>query len=286
VGDEQRNVDHELIAAGHPDLVFELDTYSALLPPHWRDPKGKWLGAQAWSIGQAVTMRELAERLTRRAQQAAAPGWPEFAEFDCFACHHEVKNIESTYYDRGERDRLQVGADWQASWRQAAGYTGVAGIPPWNGERYLIFRHLALIVAPETTKMLDQELAMLGQQMTKVAATDPKKVAASANNVAQMVNQLLPQVTSVKFDDALVATLMRNISGDSAALSAGGVRVAEQTAMALDALAISYRKNAQGADKAVTDAIQKLYKDLEDPATYDSKQFASHMQEIHKLLIK
>jgi hypothetical protein len=141
-------------------------------------------------------------------------------------------------------------------------------------------------VAPETTKMLDQELATLGQQMTKVAATDPKKVAASANNVAQMVNQLLPQVTSVKFDDALVATLMRNISGDSAALSAGGVRVAEQTAMALDALAISYRKNAQGADKAVTDAIQKLYKDLEDPATYDSKQFASHMQEIHKLLIK
>ncbi len=34
VGDETRNVDHELIAAGHPDLVFELDTFTSILPPH------------------------------------------------------------------------------------------------------------------------------------------------------------------------------------------------------------------------------------------------------------
>ncbi len=33
VSDAERNADHELIAAGHPDLLFELDTFTALLPP-------------------------------------------------------------------------------------------------------------------------------------------------------------------------------------------------------------------------------------------------------------
>ena len=58
VGDESRNVDHELIAAGHPDLVFDLETYTAMLPPHWRtapsdgveDGPGLW--GRWWPYGR------------------------------------------------------------------------------------------------------------------------------------------------------------------------------------------------------------------------------------------
>ena len=40
-------IDHEMVAAGHPDLLaFELDTFSATMPPHWRD-KGTWVGTKA-----------------------------------------------------------------------------------------------------------------------------------------------------------------------------------------------------------------------------------------------
>ena len=39
-------IDAEMVAAGHPDLLaFELDTFSATMPPHWRD-KGAWAGDQ------------------------------------------------------------------------------------------------------------------------------------------------------------------------------------------------------------------------------------------------
>ena len=93
LGTKGKSVDHAMIAAGHPDLIFELDTFTALMPPHWRQPpKGEWFGARAWSIGQAVALREVMQRLARRAQPLSAPGWPEFAEFDCFACHHAVPN--------------------------------------------------------------------------------------------------------------------------------------------------------------------------------------------------
>lgn len=64
-------IDHELVAAGHPDLLtFELDTFSALMPPHWRD-KGTWFGTAAWSTGQAISLREAMKQLARRASGGA-----------------------------------------------------------------------------------------------------------------------------------------------------------------------------------------------------------------------
>ncbi|HEU4370891.1 MAG TPA: multiheme c-type cytochrome [Methylomirabilota bacterium] len=60
-------IDHEMVAAGHPDLLaFELDTFSLQMPPHWRD-KGTWVGTKAWATGQVISMREAAKQLGERA---------------------------------------------------------------------------------------------------------------------------------------------------------------------------------------------------------------------------
>jgi hypothetical protein len=287
VGDASQSVDHELIAAGHPDLGFELDTFTALMPPHWRPPKGTWLEAQAWSIGQAVALRETMKRLAKRAQQLAAPGWPEFAEFDCFACHHEVRNVASTYYKRSEHGLLKAGDEWPASWRQARGYAGVAGLPPWNAARYLVFRHLVGAVAPDARTTLDQELATLARLMEKIGATDPQQVTATATRVAQFVEPLVPQVAGVKFDGQLALTLLRNISSDREAIAAAGVRGAEQAAMAIEALCMAYRKQGKLADdKAIQDAIQRLFDVVEKPEQYDPQQFSAHLQVLHGLFMK
>jgi hypothetical protein len=67
-------IDQELVSAGHPDLLaFELDTFSLLMPPHWRD-KGVWFGTAAWTTGQAITLREaMAQLATRASGNAPAP---------------------------------------------------------------------------------------------------------------------------------------------------------------------------------------------------------------------
>ncbi|CAN5174755.1 hypothetical protein BH20VER2_BH20VER2_00030 [soil metagenome] len=36
-----QNVDSDIIAAGHPELLFELDGQSTAQPKHWRDPEGE-----------------------------------------------------------------------------------------------------------------------------------------------------------------------------------------------------------------------------------------------------
>lgn len=54
----------DLLRAGHPELIFELDGQTATQPPHWkreRDPDG----AVVWLTGQAVALRELAWQLER-----------------------------------------------------------------------------------------------------------------------------------------------------------------------------------------------------------------------------
>ena len=60
-------IEHGMVAAGHPDLLaFELDTFSATMPPHWRD-KGAWAGSKAWATGQVISLREAAKQLGDRA---------------------------------------------------------------------------------------------------------------------------------------------------------------------------------------------------------------------------
>ena len=57
-----QNLDADIAAAGHPELVFELDGQSVAQPKHWTDEPGS--GARAWLVGQAVALRETSWRLS------------------------------------------------------------------------------------------------------------------------------------------------------------------------------------------------------------------------------
>jgi hypothetical protein len=85
-----RDMNHDMIAAGHPRLNFEFAGYLAQLPPHWNEkarPRDAAFYAKAWAIGQAVSAEAALNLLDHRAQQ---PAWPELAEFACYACHHHL----------------------------------------------------------------------------------------------------------------------------------------------------------------------------------------------------
>ena len=110
-----RDANHDLIAAGHPRLQFELGTFLANLPPHWNVRAKKAQDDQTWAFGQVMSAEAALKLLAYRAAAApenAAP-WPEFAEYDCFACHHHLQ---------------------PDSWRQQAKYLGQRkpGTLPWG----------------------------------------------------------------------------------------------------------------------------------------------------------
>jgi len=289
VGDAVRNVDHELIAAGHPDLVFDFETYTAMMPLHWRPAPSDGVGGRAWTVGQVVALRESLLRLARRTQQRAATAWPEFAEFECFACHHDVNNIESSYYSRGDGNRLQDAAKWDVSWRQQRGYPGVAGLPPWNPARYFVLRQVIQATAPELRATLDQELNAISTLLAKAGASDPAQIAAAANRAARVADSLLPKAANLEINPELASTVLRNIMSDSASIAGAGPRVAEQAAMAIEIFVpvAKMRGKSLAQEPVITGARQKLLQVRAKPEEFNREQFeqfATQMRAIHSFL--
>ncbi len=156
LGDKNNSVDHELIASGHPDLVFETVSYSAAMPKHWKEAAEKpkatpdpWFEVRALAVGQAVQLRE---QLLRAARNAQSNIWPEYSDLDCFACHHSLTNAEN-------------------SWQQERGYASFPGgagrrpgNPPWNLSRYVVLRD-------RWRESVDQDGARMNSRVTSTACT-------------------------------------------------------------------------------------------------------------------
>jgi hypothetical protein len=98
-------VDHEMIAAGHPDLAFELVTFTAAEPAHHRKAEPT---ARDWAVGQSVALAEAA----RLVAQHDPKNGLEFSDFECYQCHHDLR-LDSWRIQRGYSGRkpgtLQLG---------------------------------------------------------------------------------------------------------------------------------------------------------------------------------
>jgi cytochrome c554/c'-like protein len=283
LGTAQKSVDHEMIAAGHPDLFFELDSFSAVMPRHWKQPResspGKpaaapdgdanWTSVRDWSAGQAVQLRAAMERLTWRAKNERYDHkdvWPEYSELSCFACHHALGPAKD-------------------SWRQEHGYAGRRpGDPAWNGSRYVVFRVLARQVDPTAAQELDQRLTAVADEMSKLNP-DRAAVASTATSAAPAAQRFAERLATMSYDSATVLRVMQGITQDADAIALADERAAEQATMALDSLYIAYSKQANPANAAeVRNAINGLFQQLENPSAYNADQFTSALKRIGQLL--
>ncbi len=110
IGEQLYDVNHDLIAAGHPRLTFELHAYLANLPKHWdeaaeitRYTKAKpndqqvstfhfdtWRAGQSQQAQHAQLLQQARMKLTADQQ---AGEWAEFASKDCRHCHHNFGDV-------------------------------------------------------------------------------------------------------------------------------------------------------------------------------------------------
>jgi hypothetical protein len=265
LGTADKFVDHEMIAAGHPDLTFELGLFTSVMPAHWKLPEQRnpWREVQAWGVGQAVQLRESLNRLARRANGAV---WPEYAEIDCSACHHSLTRPED-------------------SWRQERGYAARRpGNPPWNESRVVVFRDLVAEISPNATKQLNDEVTQLATLMNQLTG-NREQIAASATRVSVLADQLVKQVDAQGYDSALTLRLMRRVARDGAAISIEGERSAEQAAFTLDSLFRAYNQYVRPANGAeIRTAIDGLFAQLQDLSAYSAPRFAAQMQKVSEVV--
>jgi hypothetical protein len=94
-GSSEKYVSHRIMAAGHPRMSFEMETFTNLQPAHFKVDadyirrKGNIDGVRIWAIGQAVAVSTQIDILLdpQRGRDGAVP---ELTLFDCHACHHPM----------------------------------------------------------------------------------------------------------------------------------------------------------------------------------------------------
>lgn len=265
LGTKTKYIDHEMLAAGHPDLYFELDSFEATMPRHWKQPldTDPWRDVRDWATGQAVQLSAEMKYLRDSTEREI---WPEYSQLDCFACHHELVKTEN-------------------SWRQERGYAGRrAGNAAWNPSRYIVFRQLVREADPALATQLDDSLGKLRAEMNRLQP-DREKVAASASETASELDDFAKRVASLQYSQAMTLKLMHEISGDADEISMSGERSAEQATMALNSLFLSYAKNSKAANDAdLKAAIAELYQQLQNPSAYDGFQFAAQLRKFNAAL--
>jgi len=270
LGTAEKSVDHEMIAAGHPDLVFELEAFSAAMPRHWReadprsptpDPRSPTPDPSApvrtFAVGQLVHFRASLDRLARRVK---GPVWPEYAELDCFACHHSLTRPED-------------------SWRQAQGYDNRArpGLPPLQVARYLTARRVVAAWDAPSASELDGIMGKLQIEASRLSAR-PENVASLAESARAIADKAIVRALTAPATPAIADTILRGIFTDAAAIAARGERAAEQAAMAAEVLAGALARARNQDPAALTPAFTELFKQFEAPSAYDPSRFVAAMK--------
>jgi hypothetical protein len=258
VGATGPEVDHELIASGHPLLAFELDNYTETMPPHWT--KGKpGHGVPAWAVGQAMAFRDSLMNLSRH---ASGQKWPEFSDMSCFNCHHSLEGSQ---------------------WRQERGWPGRAGLPAWSPQHWAVLRLLVGRADVPMRAQLDDVVSQLATRVSRM--NDREGVVQSAGEARRLIEAALPQIAALSWRDDDVRTLMRSIAGEEDFLLRTDVQSAEQTALALQSLSAALtRSNPRLLKSPLTAAVDALFTEVQNRNTYDPNRFVAKLKAVRGAL--
>lgn len=181
-GQPRREVNHDLIAAGHPRLAFEYTSHLANLPRHWSETQHELDPAAAavkqWTIGQLVAADAALELLIARTQSGV---WPEYSEYHCAGCHHSLAGKD---HDHGTlQPQGRTGYAW-GSWYFALPQVPVAQRQPMQDQ----IQELASAMSPliPDREIVRQQAAVLQQQLRAELSAQEEPIAAPKEDAQRM----------------------------------------------------------------------------------------------------
>lgn len=199
--EEKKVVTHEMYAAGHPPLPgLEVASFSYMMPPHWEPRADKAARAaklvrhdgttreqaKLVLVGAAVSLAEYMRLVAVQAEKEKALDW---ASFDCWSCHHELKS---------------------PAWRQTRGYPGKPGRVPaktWPAELVrLALGHLGDDPAEFENLWGEVQAAFVARQFG-----DVPRVAKAAGALAAWADKLTGRLNDSTVDEAAAAKLLAKL---------------------------------------------------------------------------
>jgi len=250
---------HRMMAAGHPRLSFEMDTFLALQPPHYRiddDYKRRkpiYSSTQNWSYGQlAAALREMDTLQGARVNNGAA--FPELALFNCYGCH--MSSMRRT--------------DW--SHRLLEGGAEPGSVPISDG--HLI---MAWIIARELDPQTAPALLRMSRSLLAASASERSQIVERSRDVGATLRRLCDQASTHTWKPNDQRQLLRTL----VAVGTGGefhdYVGAEQAVMGIDGLLIEL-----GLADRFHKRVDELYKLTQNDEAYAPEQFVASLHQLQE----
>jgi len=256
-GNAQKFVTHRMMAAGHPRMSFELDTFTQLQPPHYRlDAEHDWDGVRIWAVGQALAAQQLLDMLLD-ARHGRDSLFPELVLFDCHACHHRMKD------GRNAGARLGLGP----------------GLVRLNDSSFLMLRQVVRRVSADGETKLAQQVGQLHR-----AVAEGSDALDRAREVQQTVSDLLPAIGAYKFSRRDLQGILTGLIDDGLAGEYSDYQGAEQAAMAIQSVVDFLRKQGSLRTPAVVQAMQRLLATVTYDEGYSAATFQQALRELKSVV--
>jgi hypothetical protein len=259
-GNEDKFATHRIMGAGHPRLSFELDTFLALQPPHYRLDEGyqkrkpSYPRAQVWAYGQLAAAQQQMQLLQGPLVQASFV--PELALLDCHSCHENPLHR----------------SDWSRGLLSSLMQPGSIPFP----EGHL---KMVLVIARRIDESAATAILSLSRTLQKTAGESRESVTAASAQLGRALARLAEAAQRHRWARADTTRMLVDIV---AAGSEGDYRdyiSAEQAVMAIELLMI----DAGVADRYRHD-LDELYRLLRDDDAYTPTQLRDTLRHLRASL--
>jgi hypothetical protein len=210
-------VTHAMYAAGHPPLSsFEAATFSDAQPRHWeylREKTKERLDrlkpyeprnlerTQLVVFNALVDLREsmklFADEAEANKPEPVGAQWPDFARFDCYACHHELQAQDGASWRQVRRRDGRPGRPMSPAWPSVLVQLGIEAAGPQQ--------------ATARQDELKQQLEAFHRSLKSRPFGDPQSAARDARKVAAWADSLIKGLSATVFDQALARQLLSRL---------------------------------------------------------------------------
>jgi hypothetical protein len=250
MGTKDKLATHEIMGAGHPRLVFELETFSANQPPHYsldadyKQRKGGADSVNVWLTGLIYSAKQSLLLISQRGFPGAGL-FPELALFECDSCHHPMDDLR-----------------WQP---EAVSH----GIPPGavrlNDASLEVLINVLEVLSPSDALILQSGLTQLHQSSLKGSDA----LLLQVTSLSESLGSLADGIVTESYTDTQLQALRRQLLLRSSQNYYRDFTTAEQIFLAVETLTISLEQ-----EQRFESELNNLYATVSDENNFVAKSFA------------
>lgn len=258
-------VTHQMMAAGHPRISFELDLFSALQQHHDIDEdytarKGDFSSVRFWAVGQAEAVRRSASMFAQP-KFGMEGAFPQLYFFDCHSCHRTIT-------DAAERKLT-----FETNPERPIPFAN----PPFNDENIIMLSTVAGALVPGAA----DNFRAASRNFHSAMGRSGEDARGAAVKLSQSAEQLSSALNARGYGTNDAFTVIRIVSDRTTSNRFTDYAGATQAVMAVDTLLNALVREGRitiGAASSIRADINQAYAAVKEPNSFRPAAFRRALQ--------